>query len=221
MEWTLEADRRLKEYLERPGYLIPAGLGTEDAACSMAAINLALNGNLNDFTPPCMSAIIGAVIVSVQDVIPSDIRNSREWRELLPLAAGTGRDHEKERADIVFDWLWDDVLPLLQPLADERGCGDAWRKMCSGRTEEAADIAYRSIASSGIGLFVKIANDDASLACAHRSFDDSSRMIASVVRSAVSVACALDHQNGSTIGWAQIDPVGLLRRLIDMDKKEE
>ena len=114
--WTPEANTKLIEYLNRDGYVIPAGLGTVDAACSIAAINLALTGKMTYDTPACMSKVIGDLMFIVQDVMPSRIQNLQTWRELLPLAAGTGREKEQERLDVVVDWLWETVLPSVQPV---------------------------------------------------------------------------------------------------------
>ena len=36
-QWTPEAAAKLRAYLARDGYEIPAGLGTEEAACSIGA----------------------------------------------------------------------------------------------------------------------------------------------------------------------------------------
>ena len=104
--WTEAADERLRAYLRRDGYDIPAGMGTRRAACSVAAINLALTGELTDQVPRCMSTVIGHWIISTQDNLSDEVRNSAEWRDLLPLAAGTGRDElrEMERARILREW---------------------------------------------------------------------------------------------------------------------
>jgi hypothetical protein len=112
---------------------LPSGLGDEHAACSIAAINLALSGELTDDIPPCMSKVIGKWIIGVQDAMPADMRNSGRWKSLLPLAAGTGRDKEKERLAIILDWMWGTVLPTLQPLADARGFGREWQTMTTER----------------------------------------------------------------------------------------
>jgi hypothetical protein len=120
---------------------LPAGLGNKENACSVAAINLALSGKLTDEIPACMSEVIGRWVIGVQDAMPDEMRNSAEWKSLLPLAAGTGRAEEKERLAIILDWMWGTVLPTLQPLADERGFGDVWRSMTTERTAEAAKAA--------------------------------------------------------------------------------
>lgn len=117
--------------------ILTVGVGTEDRACSVAAINLALTGELTDEVPDCMSRVIGQWIIGIQDRMPYDIRNSDAWRDLLPLAAGTGRDHEPERIALIMGWMWDTVLPIAQSAATTFGFGDAWRRMCVERTVEA------------------------------------------------------------------------------------
>ena len=134
---------RLEKYLARDGYEIPAGVGTRHAACSLAAINLALSGRMHDDVPRCMSRVIGRWIIGTQDRMLPQMRNSRRWRELLPEAAGTGRDpaHEKARLDLVLDWMWGTILPSLQSLADRHECGTEWRAMCAERSPEAINTA--------------------------------------------------------------------------------
>ena len=120
---------------------LPAGLGDKENACSIAAINLALTGELTDEIPDCMSEVIGNWIIITQDAMPDEMRNSAEWKRLLPLAAGTGRAHEKERLAVLLDHMWTVALPLFQPIADAQGFGDAWRVMLKEKTSDAAKAA--------------------------------------------------------------------------------
>jgi len=127
---------------------LPSGLGSAKSACSVAAINLALTGELTDNIPECMSRVIGKWIIRVQDAMPDTIRNSDEWKNLLPLAAGTGRDKESERLAMVMGWMWG-ALENLQPLADERGFGKAWATMTAEKTSaDASAAAYAASASA-------------------------------------------------------------------------
>lgn len=120
------------------------GVGDEQNACSIAAINLALTGRLTDDIPKCMSAVIGNWIIRIQDAMPASVRNSAEWKTLLPGAAGTGREFEEQRLAVITDWMWTDVLPLLQPLANEQGFGVEWQVMCAEKTAAAATAAARA-----------------------------------------------------------------------------
>lgn len=136
---TLTADEEFAIYQKLQLMHLPAGLGTEESACSIAAINLALSGRLTDEIPACMSAVIGKWIIRVQDAMPDEMRNSDRWKNLLPLAAGTGRGYEQERLQIILEWMWTTVLPTLQPLADRQGFGDAWQRMTEERSVKAAE----------------------------------------------------------------------------------
>jgi hypothetical protein len=140
---TLTTDQTdaIRDYLDH--HYLPAGLGTAEAACSIAAINLALTGVLTDDIPVCMSEVVGAWIRRTQDWLDDDTRNSDEWKGLLPLAAGTGRALEPERLSIVFDAMWE-ALAWVQPHADEHGFGNAWATMLRERTSVAAGTAARA-----------------------------------------------------------------------------
>lgn len=61
---------------------LPKGLGSNESACSIAAINLALTGRLTDEIPACMSRVIGRWIIGIQDAAPHEMRNSPEWKRL-------------------------------------------------------------------------------------------------------------------------------------------
>ena len=219
-EWTPSTAARLRDYLARPGYEIPAGLGTDDAACSIAAINLALNGHLNDRVPSCMSYVTGVWIRGIQDVMPPDIRNHPRWRGFLPLAAGTGREHERERTVIISDWAWDDVLSLLQPIADDNCCGDAWRKMREWRSVTEASRMAADARADGLTALADAATVSADMADSCTS----SRLVANAVEVSVTVANSLAW-SGETCSfasttfsdaWQKIDPIDVLRRLIDV-----
>ena len=105
------------------------GLGDADNACSFAAVNLALSGELTDKCPDCASDVLWEWGIVTQDAMPDDLRNSQRWKDLMPLVAGTGKAHEKERFKIILDHMWTVVLPYLQPLADKKGFGNEWRRM--------------------------------------------------------------------------------------------
>jgi hypothetical protein len=175
---------------------LPKGLGTAENACSIGAINLALTGELTDRIPPCMSVVIGRWIIGVQDSMPAQMRNSAEWKQLLPLAAGTGRQHEKERLAIILDWMWGTVLPTLQSIADEKGFGNEWRMMLQQRTAAAAAAANAANAYAAAAAYA--ANAAAYAAYAANAADSATN--------AAAYAAA----------WQQFNPCGLLQRLIEV-----
>lgn len=133
---TLEQQSAIAEFVRNRW--IPDGLGDAEQPCSIAAINLALFGELTDSIPDCMSPVIGRWIICVQDDMPDSIRNSNKWKHLLPLAAGTGREKENERLEIAMLWMWSVVLPHIQPIAEAGGFGYEWRKMTIKKTAAAA-----------------------------------------------------------------------------------
>jgi hypothetical protein len=208
---TTEQEQHIAAWLAAHPTLT-VGVGTEEAACSVAAINMALTGELTDRIPVCMSRVIGRWIIAVQDMMPAEIRNSAGWRDLLPLAAGTGRAHEEERRAITLAWMWD-TLALIQPVADRRGYGDAWRRMTTDRTAESARAAAAAAAAAAdaaayAAAYAAAAADSAAYSAAYSAADaaaDSAAAAAAAADAAADARRAFFHD---------ADPVGCLRRLI-------
>lgn len=139
---TKEIQSRLSSYLNRDGYVIPDHLGNKENACSLGAINLAIDGEVRDYIPYPMSYVIGEYIRCIQDRIPERMRNSKEWKENLIEYVGTRHDDakvERKRFVMIQDWFWDVVLASLQETAEKLGYGNEWRMMREERdytTEE-------------------------------------------------------------------------------------
>ena len=138
-DYTTNHRLQLEAYLV--SHTLPVGLGNEESACTLAAINLAMSGKLTDDIPACMSEVLGRAAIGLQDLMPNKMRNSQRYKALIPDMPGTGRDQEKERLAILMEWMWGVVLPQVQPIADKRGFGDQWRLMCQGQTADAACAA--------------------------------------------------------------------------------
>jgi hypothetical protein len=203
---------------------LPSGLGDEHSACSIAAINLALYGKLTDEIPDCMSRVIGRWVIAVQDAMPSALRNSARWKSLLPLAAGTGREQEQERLDIILDWMWVTVLPSLQPLADQQGFGEQWQKMTTERTVEAATAAANAAIEAATAVEAANAAATATAVEAATAMEAWGAEAATAVEAAtwaVRVARAARAAGVADDVWANFDPCGLLERLIKIDNNAQ
>lgn len=214
---TAEQEQAIRAYVD--SHELPQGLGTAEAACSIAAINLALSGHLTDSIPECMSKVIGNWIIRIQDSMPGAIRNSPEWKSLLPLAAGTGREHEQERLAIILDWMWGTVLPQIQSIADAHGFGAMWREMCEQRTYAAsyaassAAYAASSAASAAAAAARAVANAAAAAdGGAAAAVANAAAAAAGGAAAAAANAAAADV--GGAGRWTTCDPAGLLARLI-------
>jgi hypothetical protein len=236
---TTTQETAIREWLAAHPTLA-VGIGDEKAACSVAAINLALTGTLTDAVPACMSVVIGQWMIGVQDAMPDDIRSSAAWRDLLPLAAGTGRAHEAERMTMVLEWMWTVVLPTVQPLADDCGFGAAWLDMCQTRTVAAADAAaaaayaaadardaavYAAAAYAGAAAAADAAADAAyaaadaayaaaAYAAAYADADADAVAYADAAAAADAAYAAYGAYGDTGAAWHTFDPVGLLRQLI-------
>ena len=211
---------------------LPSGVGSEENACSIAAINLALSGNLTDEIPKCMSLVIGKWIIKIQDSAPAELRNSERWRRLLPLAAGTGRDREAERSSVALEWMWSVVLPQVQPIADRLGFGEKWHDMCSLRTTDAArsanDATYATYAAHVYAAnAAAAASNDASYASYAANAAAAASNAASYASYAATYAAnaatyaANAAANAATYAadadfWSSVDPCGCLERMINL-----
>ncbi len=222
--WTQEADARLRDYLA--SHELVAGIGTEELACSVAAINLALTEKVTDAIPKCMSKVIGQWMIVVQDAMPSEMRNSPGWKRLLPMAAGTGREREEERLALVMNWMWGTVLPDLQSVADQGGFGAEWRTMCVEKSPEAAKAAAEAAwdAARDAAWDAWDAWDAARAAAGAAARDAAgaaARDAAGAAAGAAAFAAAAARDAAwdawdaaRAAAWERYDPVGLLARLV-------
>jgi hypothetical protein len=218
---TITTEQQTAIAAKLAGMHLPSGLGNERAACSIAAINLALSGKLTDDIPPCMSEVIGKWIIKVQDSMPDDMRNSDRWKQLLPRAAGTGRVKEKERLDIILDWMWGTVLPSIQPIADKRGFSTEWKRMTTERTMAAADAARAAAAAARSARAAADAAADAADAAwaaawptPRAAADAAARAAAWAAADAAAMAAAMAWATTRAAAWQAFDPCDLLERLI-------
>ena len=214
MQTISDKDRmNITEILD--GMHITSGRGNKGSACSMVAINLGLTGHLTDATPDCMSRVIGRWIMNIQDKMPSDIRNSPEWKSLLPLAAGTGQSHEKERSKVLLDWMWVDVLPQLQNSADSRGFGVEWTAMCNDRTQESAWIARDAAYTAAYTAADATAEAADAAGAADATAEADAAYAAEAVADAAGAADAA-YTAADAAFWVKAQPVRVLAQLIEV-----
>jgi len=185
---------------------LASGLGDIHNACSIAAINLAISGELTDKIPGCMSEVVGRWIIAIQDQMPDEMRNSPEWKRLLPLAAGTGRDHEPQRLAMIMDWVWAS-LELVQPTADANGFGSEWAAMCRERSATAADMA----ATTAAPAYATTATAAAAYAASATYATTHAARATYATHAAICAANAAAASN-----WHAINPPALLEKLINV-----
>jgi hypothetical protein len=235
---TITKDQQAAIAAKLEGMTLPSGLGDEHSACSIAAINLALTGKLTDSIPACMSPVIGRWIITTQDSMPTEMRNSRRWKSLLPLAAGTGREHEQERLTLIMDWMWGKVLPTVQPIADDFGFGDEWRRMTTERGEDAAMAVWAAYAADA-AYSAAYAADAAAWAAKRSAYaaasdeEDAAGTAASVsvwaseaawsagaAARVTATSAAADEVETAAGTWEKLDPCGLLEMLISVGEQK-
>jgi hypothetical protein len=218
-QYTTENRTKLEVYLAT--HSLPSGLGDEESACTLAAINLAITGKLTDVTPSCMSLVLGRTTIRMQDRMPDQMRNSKRYKRLIPDMPGTGRERETERLAVLMDWMWTVVLPQLQPLADNHGFGSAWKNMCEVKTPEAAaDAADAAEAAADYVARAAEAAADYVARAAEAAADYVARAAARAAEAAARAAeaaadyvAAADAAANVVKFWEAVDPIGLLERM--------
>jgi len=178
-------------------------------ACSVAAINLALTGELTDRIPDCMSNVVGRWVIAIQDRMPDDIRNSVEWRTALIQAAGTGRDHEDVRQEMVLAWMWDGLEPLTDKLP--MSAQPAWRAMCAKRTAESARQAWNECCAYAAAAAA--AYYAAAYAAAYADAYYYAAAAAAYAAAAYADAYYAAYAAALAAYWKKLNPAGLLAAL--------
>ena len=206
--WTQECRAKLEDYLQT--HKLPSGLGTEESACSIAAINLAITGELTDRIPDCVSKVLGKVTIILQDVMPDKMRNSARYKALLIDMPGTGRNREQRRTEVITAWMWDVVLPQLQDGADEQGFGKTWRHMCEQKSEHTAHAAAYAADTA------RVSRDAARAAHAAACVSRDAHAAAYAAYAARAAADAAARVADADF-WVRIDPIGVLERMTYID----
>ncbi len=192
------------------------GVGTKACPCTMAAINLAIDGRLTDKIPECVSPVIGNWVIIIQDAMPLDRLNGARWRALVPAIAGTGREHDGERIGIIMDWMWGIALPQLQPVADAGGFGSEWRTMCADRTAVAARAAARAARTAAVAAWAAAWAAAAAAEEVRAAGMTAAAMAAGMTAAAMAAADAAARTAAGMTAeyWTAIDPERLLEQLI-------
>jgi hypothetical protein len=202
---TLDDIRKAEIAAYIKGRYISKGLGTREEPCSIEANKLALTGELTDKIPDCMSKVIGAWVIRIQDCMPDDMRNGEQWRSLLPLAAGTGREFENERLHVIMSWLRGIVLPTLDAFL-LNGAGDL-----ANAAARSAAAAARSAAAAAAEAAVAAVEAAQSAVWAVAAAAEAAVAAVEAAQSAVwAVAAAAT--------WAKLNPPALLQQLIEVEK---
>jgi hypothetical protein len=212
--YTPELRQQYADFLRT--HRIVHGIGDKDAACTIAALNVAATGRVTDARPDCMSAVIHAWIIIIQDRMPLALLNSEAWIAAAIDAPGSGNDHDAERLAIIMDWMWDS-LSLAQAAADAHGHGDTWRAMCELRTSDSAAGAARAAGAAGAVRAARAAGAAGAVRAARAA---GAAGAAGAVRAAraAHAAGAADAAGAAADAadadvWEKLDPCGLLDRL--------
>lgn len=213
MALTTEQSKSLTDLLSRVE--LGEGLGTEDSPCSIAAVNLALYGRLTDDIPDCMSLVIGKWVRHLQDLMPHATRNCREYKiDLLPLAAGTGRDREKEKArfNLLADWMWERVLPRVSTGGWPATLGHAWEDILKARSLNVGRVPVALYTDVNLRPIGRVARVQALLRCSLYPG------LSAIADAAVFTTFCIDAdwEEGAWDDADGLDVIGTLERLIEV-----
>lgn len=218
MIFTQEMKQRLESYLDT--HQLSVGVLSKGEVCSIAAINLVISGELTDDIPDCVSLVIGQWVITIQDSMPDAMRNSCRWKRALVLLAGSGRDKEALRLEIILTWLWTVVLPSLQSYADAQGFGKEWKEMTDTRTDVAA------VATLAAVEIARAVPQVMATAIATAIVASVVRMVKTVILAEATTGAAwaaaaaantvVEAEMATEATWDKIDPVTLLERLVEI-----
>ena len=166
------------------------------------------------------SPVIHGWLVPIQDAMPDTMRNSVQWKAALLDVPRTGRepDDERFRLDVIMDWMWAGVLPLMQPLANSVSYGWDWQRMCDWRSVDVArKIALWDAAKSCTGSLIETAvNAFYAAEFAQEAWtatgEDWTHRTSWAARHAAYTAIGVG--DFSEVAWERIDPPALLERLV-------
>jgi hypothetical protein len=135
----------------------------------------------------------------------------------MPTYSADG-EHEQERLAIVLNWMWAVVLPYYQSVADEGRFGNAWRRMTTMRTDQAAWAAEWAAACALIkekpGAYQgRIIAQTAAYAAIDDQWVGTSALYAGATAAEVAVGSA-----DADAAWEHFDPCGLLVKLLEVGK---
>lgn len=216
---------------------ITAKLGNEKACCSVASINLALKGRLDDEQPDMMSDVIYAWIRPIQDAMPDALRNAPAWRNAIANAAYTRDSLDGDRYQVLKQWIWDDVMPLLRPLTQHatfhgKPLSESWDALCGGARRhanlwppfesDAGTATQDDFAQGGCMSSFWLLRDAASRAgdpiafnperCGHLVRSIGGFVLASVRDYAD--AYWQQYAAAEYLAWVKLDPAACLKRLV-------
>ena len=203
---TNEEQKKIADFLKDAK--LSKGLGDPASTCSLGAINLALSDNLTDKIPDCMSDVIGRWIIAVQDAMPYKIRNTRKWKNLLPLAAGTGRiaEDEEKRLKALIDHIYS-LYKEYQDFANTAGFGTEWTTIVEGGRCSDVLIVMTLMKEKHL--------TENYLYQSLRNFSDWISVTKSTNARSISAVYTMLHLSKHGLDWSVIDPCGLLKKLIE------
>ena len=178
-----------------------------------------------DTVPAAISETIGHFVLDARESMPATFRSSTAWRDTINAAIPSSRKGDPDRYKTLFAWLWADILPLCQPIADAIGHGPLWTAMLREPVFERCRSTMFAIdgrsptnhhpvacAMSHIAqATAELLPEPPYTAVTHRL---GSGMVADVLEHVVEAMVAANPDTTPETAWQRIDPAALIHRLI-------
>ncbi len=114
------------------------------------------------------SLVLAEWVTTSLEWLPPFISDTVEWGVLIQASEHVGQSGDVRRQELISDWMWCTVLPVLQPYADRYGFGLEWQRMLDERTSEAASLAKAKVKEIKGGYY---ASEAAAMASSFAYFD--------------------------------------------------
>lgn len=160
----------------------------------------------------------------LQRGMPEHLTRSEAWTDLVRALADAPAVSRERCSAIICEWMFDLVLPTLQPLAYFAGFGPKWKVMWTLRSENSARAAAKSASEDEHAGVWKHLNFPAASSYASAAAGLAASIVASgdfefAGNLAGLVAKANDYV-GQKDFWAEVNPADLLKKLISASQAE-
>jgi hypothetical protein len=178
-----------------------------------------------------LSGVARELVLSLQRTLPRSVMFSPEYEAVIasirsqPVVPGYDAAKEWAETQVVVDWLWTTVLPIVTPAAKDAGFGVAWAEMLAERSvwaakgaSQLADLYYSLEASDAATYAAEVIQLTSKF---KGSADIVEAMVSAVYAADSATYAATDYTPELTNGafWLTLDVPALLSRVFAAEVK--
>ena len=159
-----------------------------------------------------MEEVMERWIITVQDVVPSEIRNSDEWNAMLRDLINTWHKWEVEQLEVVKAWMWSVIDECVSLVDDERNA--CTRQMMQAENNQ--EFLYLVELANALA---ELASDIATIKIAAKYYNEATDIAVATVRAIEIIAQIKEWCGFSAIDvWLVYSPYNLHRRLFALSE---